>query len=146
MLPDPLILLPRSLFNGEAGEVSCETAWGIPSGPQLFVCHSCLPRFYPAQIWHRNTPFFPVQPLPSSPAFPPAPERDPQLPRSEEQAGKGNPAPRHIYWAAARCEVIHLARPARHQFSKPCSASERGGCGGGEGQSRAALPRAPAFR
>ena len=30
MLPDPLILLPQSLFNGEAAEGSCETAWDIP--------------------------------------------------------------------------------------------------------------------
>lgn len=32
MLPDPLILLPQNLFNGEAGE-ACEMAWGIPFGP-----------------------------------------------------------------------------------------------------------------
>ena len=33
MLPDPLILFPQSLFNGEAGEGSCEMAWGIPPAP-----------------------------------------------------------------------------------------------------------------
>lgn len=39
MLPDLLILLPQSLFNGEAGVGSCETAWGIP----LALCLPLLP-------------------------------------------------------------------------------------------------------
>lgn len=38
--------------------------------------------------------------LPLLSSFPsPLAERDPQ-PQSQEQAGKGDPAPRHIYWAA----------------------------------------------
>lgn len=45
MLPDPLILLPWSLFNGEAGVGSCEMAWGIPLA-------LCLPLLLLIPAWH----------------------------------------------------------------------------------------------
>lgn len=51
MLLDLLIPLPRSLFNGEAGEM----VLGIPQLP-IAACPSCLPRSCLAQIWLQNPP------------------------------------------------------------------------------------------
>jgi len=40
----------------------------LGTSPQLFDCPSCLLHSCPARIWHQNTPFIPVWPLPSSPS------------------------------------------------------------------------------
>lgn len=105
MIPDPLILLLWSLFNGEDGEGSCETAWGICMTPSSLSAPLSSP--IPAQ--HR--PGTKIHPFSLcglfhalSPSCPLA-ERDLQQPRNKDQAGKGDPAPRQFFRAAARSSV-----------------------------------------
>lgn len=73
-------------------------AWSIPLGPSSLSAP--LAFSIPAGIDLALT--YPLSPPPLlSSLSSPLTERDPQ-PRREEQAGKGDPAPRHIYWAAVR--------------------------------------------
>lgn len=101
MLPDPLILLPRSLFNGEAGEGSCETAWGIPLAPSSLSAHLASP--IPSQHGSgtKIPPFSLCGPFPA--VLPLLQLRDTlSCPKARSRQGKGDVAPRHVYQAAAR--------------------------------------------